>query len=105
MSFGKTNGDSDALIQSMLQQIKGNEHEAEKIKMIYTIVSAQIFGPLLAAEYQHGLDEHLKSGGDAKDGFAFNATRAYGTAKKMALAHMQEVGWDIGIKPKPKIQE
>lgn len=105
MSFGKTNGDTDRLIQSMLQQAEGNDREGEKVKMIYTIVSAQILGPLLAAEYQVALIKCLEDGGDLNSNFSFGASRAYATAKQMAVQHMQQIGWGVGIKPKPKVEE
>lgn len=99
--IGDPNGDMEAL----LQQIKGNERENEKNKMIFTVVSAQILGPLLAVEYQKALEKHITSGGDPDAGFPFAATRAYNTAKQMAVTHMQQLGYKIGLQQKKKIQE
>ena len=103
--IGDKNGGADPLIEAMLQQIGENEREGEMNKMIFTVVSAQILGPLLAVEYQKGLDKHIAEDGDSKGGFTFEATRDYSTAKQMAVTHMQQLGYKIGLETKKKIQE
>jgi len=98
-------GDPNGNIEALLNSIKGNERENEKNKMIFTVVSAQILGPLLAVEYQKALEKHIASGKDPDAGFSFAATRACNVAKQMAVAHMQQLGYKIGLETKKKIQE
>lgn len=95
---------SDPFIEQVINQMKGDAQEIQRLKTIFTIVFTQIYSALLAVEYQHGLDDHLANGGDPQAGFNICASRAYGTAKQKAVEHMSNLGYGIGIKEEPKIQ-